>query len=155
MVEDFCTNSNTKGDIMIEKYNKTHENRVKDLWDKSSSETNGFLSEDFLDMAETFVFTEGGEAIGFVAVIDRDFLIALSVSEGNRGRGVGRQLLEHCMTEYKSIDASVYSKNTGAVAFFEKCGMYKKYETEDEDTGEKVTAFGWIGLLEKYKDIEE
>ncbi len=148
---------------MIRSYETKDKKDVLEIWHSGSREAHGFLgeeylseeqemSEEYLNMAETLVYEENGAVKGFAAVLDKDFLLALYVEPGSRGCGIGTKLISHLMETYKSIDVTEYSENEKALHFFEKCGLHKKCETEDEDTGKKVTSFVWIGLLEKYKD---
>ncbi|MDO4739208.1 MAG: GNAT family N-acetyltransferase [Eubacteriales bacterium] len=59
---------------------------------------------------------------------DRFYIDDICVLEECRGRGVGRRLFEACReqaqkTDCKVMDLGVFGFNTGAIAFYEACGM--------------------------------
>ena len=145
---------------MIRAYNTKDKTQIIDILRESEKDAHAFLGEEYisgelavfgeyLEMAETFVYEGNGSIKGFISVLDKDFIFALCVDKDSRGQGIGKKLAQHCKNTYKSLEATVYAENEGAVEFFEKCGLHKKYETEDEDTGKMVISLGWIGMLEE------
>ncbi len=150
---------------MIREYKVKDKEQVLDIWLSSSGQVHSFLGEEYLScememadeylaMAETYVYEENGVIKGFASMLDKDFLFAFYVAENYRGGGIGTKLMEHLMNTYQSIDITEYLENEKALRFFEKCGLHRKGDTEDEDTGKTVTSFVWIKMLEQYKDDE-
>lgn len=145
---------------MIREYTPEDEKRVMEIWLAGNRDAHGFMDEEYLtetgdmmrtvylSIADTYVYEQDGVVKGFASVIDNDFLNAVFVDEPYRRRRIGTELVRCCKEKYKSLDVSVYSENEPAKALCDKCGFGRKYETEDEETGHKVTMFGWIKMLD-------
>lgn len=97
--------------------------------------------------ALSFVAREGVKAIGYILaekVLDEAHIIRIAVKEGNRGAGIGRQLMEKLFNEgkLKSINKyylEVRASNAAAREFYNKAGFTevftrkKYYADNDED----------------------
>ena len=119
--------------------------QLVNVWERSVRATHTFLSEaeiaeikPFVPQAlagvETLVIAEkNGEPVGFMGVQDGR-LEMLFLDPGVRGRGLGRQLLEHGITRLGVTELTVNEQNPQAVGFYEHLGFatYRRAELDEE-----------------------
>ena len=115
------------------------------VWERSVRTSHTFLSETeiaeikpFVPQAltgvETLVVAEGDDAlVGFMGVQDGR-LEMLFLDPEVRGRGLGRQLLEHGIAHLGVTELTVNEQNPQAVGFYEHLGFktYRRTETDEE-----------------------
>ena len=77
--------------------------------------------------------TENGETLGFMG-IENQRLEMLFLSPAERGKGLGRQLLQYGMKNYGLQELTVNEQNPQAVGFYEHLGFetYKRTECDEE-----------------------
>jgi putative acetyltransferase len=91
------------------------------------------MKEEYLPLAENFVFEEEGKVAGFISLVG-ERVCALFVAPGIQGTGVGRALLEHAMLLKEKLFLKVYRENKNALSFYGKCGFVAVGEEIDEFT---------------------
>ena len=119
--------------------------RLVVVWERSVRATHEFLSEEeiaeikpFVPQAvagvETLVVAErDDEPVGFMGVQDGR-LEMLFLDPEARGRGLGRQLLEHGISRLDVTELTVNEQNPQAVGFYEHLGFktYRRTELDEE-----------------------
>ena len=116
------------------------------VWESSVRATHLFLSDTEIENIKQYVpqalrkiphllvaGNEDGAAIAFAGV-DGHKLEMLFVSAENRGKGVGRQLLQYAVDTYAVNDLAVNEQNPQAIGFYEHMGFqtYKRSETDEQ-----------------------
>ena len=113
-----------------------------DVWERSVRATHLFLTDSevrrikgyvpqALAGVEHLVVAEAGKAIAFMGV-QGDRLEMLFVAPEERGRGVGRKLLQLGFERYGVAEVTVNEQNPQAVGFYERMG-FKTYKRTDFD----------------------
>lgn len=77
---------------------------------------------------------ETGEPVGFMGVADQ-MLEMLFVSAKERGKGIGKQLLEHGMDKYSVKKLAVNEQNPLAKGFYEHMGFAVYQRTDFDEQG--------------------
>lgn len=117
---------------------------LTDIWEKAVSETHDFLSpEDFefyrsrlaqyFDHVRIFVYECIDGPIAGFAGISGDNLEMLFVSE--RGKGIGKTLLDFAVIQELVTKVSVNSQNAGAFDFYNKYGFREISRSETDSEG--------------------
>ncbi len=117
-----------------------------DVWESSVKATHSFLSVKAIETIKQYVpqalqkiphlliaENEGGAAVAF-AGIDGHKLEMLFVSAENRGKGIGRRLLQYAVDTYAVNELTVNEQNPQAIGFYEHIGFrtYKRSETDEQ-----------------------
>ncbi|MBK4714881.1 MULTISPECIES: acetyltransferase [Tenebrionibacter/Tenebrionicola group] len=116
------------------------------IWCRSVDATHHFLSAEYRAELEPLVRSFLPEAPLWVAVNAHDepvgFMIlsgqhmdALFVDADRRGRGVGRILVEHALSQAPELTTNVNEQNEQAVGFYKKMGFKVTGRTEIDDRG--------------------
>ena len=116
------------------------------VWESSVRATHLFLSEKEIENIKQYVpqalreiphlliaKNQDGAPIAFAGV-DGHKLEMLFVSAENRGKGVGRQLLQYVVNTYVVNELAVNEQNPQAIGFYEHMGFqtYKRSETDEQ-----------------------
>ena len=116
------------------------------VWEGSVKATQLFLSEKEIESIKQYVpqalreiphllvaENEDGAPVAF-AGIDGHKLEMLFVSAENRGKGVGKQLLQYAVDTYAVNELTVNEQNPRAIGFYEHMGFqaYKRSETDGQ-----------------------
>ncbi len=129
----------------MEKINIKNRNlSLIDVWEKSVRETHLFLSNKEIDEIKNFVpmalklvphliieSDANGVPIAFMGIDDRK-LEMLFIDPRERGKGLGRKLLEHGITNYGVKEVVVNKQNPQAKGFYEHM-EFKVYERSEID----------------------
>lgn len=92
--------------------------------------------------AEVYVYEEEGRILGFVGM-QGDYLAGLFVQKEQRGRRIGKQLLEYAKSAHRSLTLNVYQKNRRAADFYRREGFSISRTGPDPETGETEYTMVW------------
>lgn len=121
-------------------------NRLLDIWENSVRATHLFLSDEEVNNIKQYVpqalagvehliaaSNESGEAVAFMG-IENNRLEMLFVSDDERGKGIGKQLLLYGISNYGVQELTVNEQNPQAIGFYEHMGFktYKRTELDEE-----------------------
>jgi ribosomal protein S18 acetylase RimI-like enzyme len=89
------------------------------------------IRADSIDLAASKVLTENGEPVGFILICTRGWtrrVSAMGVVASGRGRGLGRRLMEHVLTEarergFRRMMLEVIEQNTSALTLYRHLGF--------------------------------
>lgn len=121
-------------------------NRLLDIWENSVRATHFFLSDEEVNNIKQYVpqalaavehliiaGNESGEAVAFMG-IENKRLEMLFISDDERGKGIGKQLLLYGISNYGVQELTVNEQNPQAIGFYEHMGFktYKRTELDEE-----------------------
>ena len=120
--------------------------RIMEIWLEGNLQAHGFIDPTYwtghlqevqaaISRADVWVWEENGRTEAFAGAVG-NYLAGLFVSGTQRGRGIGSQLLEHITQQRPRLTLHVYSRNTGAVRFYERHGFVLVKERTDPETGQ-------------------
>ena len=116
------------------------------VWESSVKATHFFLSEDEIESIKKYVpqalkeipfliIAENGNQIpaGFMGIVEQH-LEMLFISHEERGKGLGKELLEYGIEKYSVNDLAVNEQNPLAKGFYEHMGfeVYKRTECDEQ-----------------------
>lgn len=133
---------------MIREINTEHQeiDAVMKIWLDSTIKAHGFIDEDYwrqsydtvknvyLPQSETFVHIEAGKIVGFISVINKEYIGALFIDVNQQSKGIGRQLIEFAKEQYHELKLAVYIDNDQAVRFYKSNGFAIITEQLNEET---------------------
>ncbi|MCM0649067.1 N-acetyltransferase [Clostridium swellfunianum] len=140
---------------MIKKLEVSHIKDIMDIWLKTNITAHSFIPEkywinnyevvenEYLPIAQTFIYEEDEEVKAFISIINDSFIGALFVSEKHQGQGVGKKLINYCKDKYASMELCVYKENTNAVNFYKSCSFDIVKEQPNEDSGFTEYVMKW------------
>ncbi|MFU2075211.1 GNAT family N-acetyltransferase [Gallibacterium anatis] len=129
--------------IQIENRTTLPLEKLLDLWQASVEATHHFLSaeeitsirpyvpEAFNGVEHLFLAKENGEIIGFMG-INGTKLEMLFIAPEQRGKGIGKTLLQHGVTKFGVNSLTVNEQNPQAVGFYQYMG-FKTVERHELD----------------------
>lgn len=133
--------------IEIKDRNPLLTERLLDVWESAVKATHLFLSEDeiqdikkyvpqALDEIPHLIIVENGNQIpvGFMGIADQH-LEMLFISCDERGKGLGKKLLEYGIENYSIDDLAVNEQNPLAKGFYEHMGFKVYKRTENDEQG--------------------
>ena len=133
--------------IEITERNSAWIEKLLDIWETSVKATHSFLSGGEIEAIKQYVpqalkeiphlvvaEDETGEPVGFMGVADQ-MLEMLFVSAKERGKGIGKQLLEHGMDKYSVKKLAVNEQNPLAKGFYEHMGFAVYLRTGFDEQG--------------------
>lgn len=132
---------------MIRKLKKEDINRIMEIWFESTIKAHSFIDEKYwresyikvrdmyVPMSETFVYEEDDNIIGFISIIEKNFIGALFVDNNFFGKGIGSKLIDFALEKYKSLNLAVYKDNKNAVEFYKYKNFKMVCEQINEETG--------------------
>jgi len=142
-------------DRLIRKMETPDIDEVVDIWYEASIVAHNFIPKDFWDanravmkskympMSEAYVFIDGEQILGFIALID-EYLAAIFVKPESQGKGIGSSLLSHIKNLRDHLQLKVYDKNKKSINFYRNKGFSVISESFDSDTGEHELIMEWI-----------
>ena len=114
------------------------------IWERSVRATHSFLSDaevnrikEYVPRAfegvEHLIVAEAEKPVAFMGT-QNGRLEMLFVAPEERGRGIGRQLLQYGVESYGVFEVTVNEQNPQAVGFYERMGFetYKRTDTDEE-----------------------
>ena len=115
-----------------------------EIWEQSARATHLFLSDaevkairayvpQALKSVEHLIVAETEKPIGFMGIQNRR-LEMLFIAPEERGKGLGKQLLQHGIETYGIVELTINEQNPQAVGFYEHMGFetYKRTELDEE-----------------------
>ena len=115
-----------------------------EIWEQSVRATHLFLSDaevkairayvpQALKSVEHLIVAETEKPIGFMGIQNRR-LEMLFLAPEERGKGLGKQLLQHGIETYGIVELTINEQNPQAVGFYEHMGFetYKRTELDEE-----------------------
>lgn len=116
------------------------------IWFDASSKAHPFIGKrrlleqrkliegEYLLKAETWVACCGGQAAGFISLLDT-FVGGLFVAPEHQGLGIGRYLIAHALALKGELSLEVYTANTQAVRFYCSLGFVEMSRRDVDDFG--------------------
>lgn len=138
---------------MIRKFRNEDLEQIMQLWLQSNVQAHSFIEKTYwkshysevrkmMPEAEIYVFDSGEGILGFIG-LQEDYIAGIFTEENNRGRGIGKHLLQCAKQNHSSLSLHVYLKNERAVRFYEREGFMIAGEQSDEETGEQQYVMEW------------
>lgn len=140
---------------MIRQWTAKQLDPILALWLRSTTFAHPFIAEQYwlestalvrdvyLPAAQTWVWEEQGALLGFVSVMDDQFVGALFVDPQALHRGIGGALLNHVKKRYPMLSLEVYQKNSRAVNFYHALGFRIEDGAWQEETGHPTWIMRW------------
>ena len=75
---------------------------------------------------ERYVYEENGTIRGFITAglpHNKNYLLALYIDSGSRGKGIGTKLLDRLRVTYRYLTGHVYEQNLKAIEFYKNRGF--------------------------------
>ncbi|TBL68099.1 N-acetyltransferase [Hafnia alvei] len=125
------------------------------LWLVSTTEAHPFISaqywreseavvrDTYLPNALTWVAEDRGEIIGFISVLEQQFIGALFVEKSYHGKGIGQLLMMHVKMIFPQLMLEVYLENHRALRFYQREGFQTQDTQFNEDTQHKTAIMLW------------
>jgi Acetyltransferases len=140
---------------MIRKWTAKSLDPVLTLWLESTTFAHPFIDEQYwhdslalvrdvyLPAAQTWVWEENDTLLGFVSVMDKQFVGALFVAPQALHRGIGSALLNEVKQRYPMLSLEVYQKNGRAVSFYHALGFRIEDGAWQEETKHPTWIMRW------------
>ena len=120
--------------------------RIMEIWLEGNLQAHDFVDPDYwtgcrqevreaIAQADVWVWDDSGRVEAFAGMVEH-YLAGLFVSGAQRGKGIGGLLLEHIKEQRFPLTLHVYSRNAGAVQFYERHGFGIVSEYIDPETGQ-------------------
>ena len=120
--------------------------RIMEIWLEGNLQAHDFVDPAYwtgclqevreaIAQADVWVWDENGRVEAFAGMVEH-YLAGLFVSGAQRGKGIGGLLLEHIKEQRFPLTLHVYSRNAGAVQFYERHGFGTVSEYIDPETGQ-------------------
>ena len=106
-------------------------------------ESEATVRDVYLPSAETWVWDEAGEVLGFISVLHVQYIGALFVAPQHMGKGIGQALINHVKQRYPALSLEVYQKNTRAVNFYHAQGFRIMDSAWQDDTQHPTWIMSW------------
>ena len=125
------------------------------LWLVSTTEAHPFISaqywreseavvrDTYLPNALTWVAEDKGEIIGFISVLEQQFIGALFVEKSYHGKGIGQLLMMHVKMIFPQLMLEVYLENHRALRFYQREGFQTQDTQFNEDTQHQTAIMLW------------
>ena len=120
--------------------------RIMEIWLEGNLQAHDFVDPDYwtgcfqevreaIAQADVWVWDENDRVEAFAGMVEH-YLAGLFVSGAQRGKGIGGLLLEHIKEQRFPLTLHVYSRNAGAVQFYERHSFGTVSEYIDPETGQ-------------------
>lgn len=140
---------------MIRKWTAKSLDPVLTLWLESTTFAHPFIDEQYwhdslalvrnvyLPAAQTWVWEENDTLLGFISIMDNQFVGALFVAPQALHRGIGSALLNEVKQRYPMLSLEVYQKNGRAVNFYHALGFRIEDGAWQEETKHPTWIMRW------------
>ena len=120
--------------------------RIMEIWLEGNLQAHDFVDPAYwtgclqevreaIAQADVWVWDDSGRVEAFAGMVEH-YLAGLFVSGAQRGKGIGSLLLEYIKEQRFPLTLHVYSRNAGAVQFYERHGFGTISEYIDLETGQ-------------------
>jgi len=139
---------------MIRPYRSDDLKAVMQIWYEASKVGHPFFSEQelaedrieiiekYIPVARQWVYDEGGQILGFIALLEKH-IGGLFVAPEYHRRGIGTKLIEHAKSIHERLTVGVFKANPIARRFYEKCGFRFVEELACRTTGRPELILEW------------
>jgi putative acetyltransferase len=132
--------------MKIQQADKADYPQIMNVWESAVRATHDFLKPedfefykkiipDFLSQVDLYVLRSEKDIFAFIGVSD-DNIEMLFVSDGARGKGFGKLLLEYAVEKLRVTKVDINEQNRQAIGFYEKFG-FKTVGRSAKDSMEK------------------
>lgn len=140
---------------MIRAFNAGEMDALMALWLESTIDGHPFIEESYwhesvnlvrnvyIPQSKTWVYLHEEQMVGFISVMEKQFIGALFVAPACTGQGIGGKLLEKAKEEYTALSLEVYQKNRQAVHFYHRHGFRIEESAWQEETQHPTWIMGW------------
>lgn len=101
------------------------------------------VREVYLPSARTWVWEENSKLLGFVSVLESQYVGALFVHPDALRKGIGKALLDHVKQRFDALSLEVYQKNDRAVNFYHAQGFRIEDSAWQEETQHPTWIMNW------------
>lgn len=126
-------------DLWLSGTQKAHYFIDPDYWRQNYN----LVKEQFLPVAQTYVYIDRHKLKGFVSLLEGNFIGALFVAPEFQRQKVGTKLLNYVLRRCSSASLNVYAKNQQAIDFYHRCGFKIIREQTDQETGAAELVMSW------------
>lgn len=131
---------------MIRKIKEEDTTKVMTIWTKGNFYAHPFIErdywisnfnrvkEEYLKIADTYVYVENEDIKGFVSILDDNYIGALFVKQDWLRKGIGRKLINYCKDKKNELNLHVYENNVDATLFYLAMGFKNIKIQIDEKT---------------------
>lgn len=143
---------------MIKELKIENTNEVMEIWKEATIDAHNFIPKEYwlksynvvkevyIPMAKTSVYIEENKIIGFISIIDDEFIGALFIDVNSQDKGVGTKLIDYVKKRYNKLSLAVYVENNRAVEFYKRCGFVVEGKGANEDSGHEEFIMKWEKL---------
>jgi putative acetyltransferase len=151
---------------MIRKINGEEVNKIMKIWLDTTVEAHYFIEKEYwlehydsvknsyLPNSETFVYIEENHIVGFISVVNKNYIGGLFIDIEFQGRGFGRELIEYVQEKYCDLSLAVYIDNEKAVQFYKNSGFRIMNEQRNEETSKVEYIMKWVRGQINEKNID-
>ena len=141
---------------MIRKSCEADLEKLLDIWLRASIQAHNFVPEDYwqkmkpsvkkyyLPNADSYVYEDKHKIKGFISIIDDKHIGALFVSPEYQHQKIGSKLIKYVKQRYPELSLKVYTKNSGALRFYQRHGFKIIAEQQDDGTKEAELLMSWF-----------
>lgn len=140
---------------MIRMMNKNELDTVMNIWLETNIKAHGFIDKGYwegnyelvkgmLPDSELFVYEENNAIVGFVGLMEQQYIAGIFVDQDSQSQGVGKALLDYVKESHSELSLHVYQKNVRAMNFYLREGFAVVKEQIDENTGEVELTMNWV-----------
>ncbi|HWB41670.1 MAG TPA: GNAT family N-acetyltransferase [Gemmatimonadales bacterium] len=134
---------------MIREYDPRDRDALLGVWAQSAAVAHPFwtsamfeqerrdIAEQFLPVAETYVFERAGEVVGFISLLGTE-VGGIFVTPRYHGQGIGRALMDWARGSRDHLELDVFEANSIGRAFYAAYGFGIVGARRDATTGQTV-----------------
>lgn len=134
---------------MIRRYGPADRDALLAVWADSAAIAHPFwttarfeqerrdIVEQFLPVAETYVFERNGTVVGFIALLGNE-VGGIFVAPQYHGQGIGTALMDWARDSRGLLELDVFEANESGRGFYAGYGFVVVSERVDEATGQRV-----------------